>query len=61
VVLTAGDAAREALAALIGAGGQWVTITDDRRHVTGILTAGAVVRAYRGAVQEASVTSTLAT
>jgi H+/Cl- antiporter ClcA len=39
----------EAIDALIGAGGQWVTITDDRRHVTGILTAGAVVHAYRGA------------
>lgn len=44
----------EAIDALIAAGGQWVTVTDDRRRVTGILTAGAVVRAYRGA-QEASV------
>jgi len=39
----------EAIDALLQAGGQWVTVTDSRRHVTGILTAGAVVRAYRGA------------
>jgi predicted transcriptional regulator len=49
----------EAIDALIGAGGQWVTVTDDERRVTGILTAGAVVRAYRDA-QEASAPAALA-
>ena len=28
-----------------------MTVTDDRRQVTGILTAGAVVRVYRDAVR----------
>ena len=42
---------REAIDALIGAGGQWVTVTDKQRQVTGILTAGAVVRVYRDAVR----------
>jgi chloride channel protein, CIC family len=41
----------EAIDALLQAGGQWVTVTDDERHVTAILTAGAVVRAYRDAQQ----------
>jgi hypothetical protein len=39
----------EAIDALSTAGGHWVTVTDDGRHVTGILTAGAIVRAYRRA------------
>jgi CIC family chloride channel protein len=47
----------EAIDALLQAGGQWVTVTDDQRHVTGILTAGAVVRAYRDAVQAAAPAS----
>jgi H+/Cl- antiporter ClcA/CBS domain-containing protein len=41
----------EAIDALIGGGGQWVTVTDDERRVTGILTAGAIVRDYRDAVR----------
>jgi H+/Cl- antiporter ClcA/CBS domain-containing protein len=40
----------EAIDALMDAGGQWVTVTDDERRVTGILTAGAVVRGYRESV-----------
>jgi DNA/RNA-binding domain of Phe-tRNA-synthetase-like protein len=44
----------EAIDALTQAGGQWVTVTDDQRRVTGVLTAGAVVRSYRDAVQEAT-------
>ena len=35
------------LDALIQAGGRWVTVTDDRRHVAGILSVGAVVRGSR--------------
>jgi CIC family chloride channel protein len=38
-----------AIDALTQAGGQWVTVTDGQRRVTGVLTAGAVVRAYRRA------------
>jgi predicted transcriptional regulator len=41
----------EAIDALNGAGGQWVTVTDGQRRVAGILTAGAVVRLYRDAVE----------
>ncbi|MBO0819778.1 MAG: chloride channel protein [Nocardiopsaceae bacterium] len=46
----------EAIDALISGGGQWVTVTDDERRVTGILTAGAVVRGYRDAVRASEVT-----
>jgi CBS domain-containing protein len=42
----------EAIDALTQAGGQWVTVTDDQRRVTGIVTAGAIVHAYRNAVRE---------
>ncbi|MGH3249909.1 MAG: chloride channel protein [Trebonia sp.] len=37
--------------ALLQAGGQWVTVTDSQRRVTGILSAGAIVRSYRHALQ----------
>lgn len=47
---------REAIDALNGAGGQWVTVTDEHRRVTGILTAGAVVRVYRRAVEASELT-----
>jgi chloride channel protein, CIC family len=42
--------------ALIQAGGQWVTVTDDQRHVTGILSANTVVRSYRHALQASAGT-----
>jgi hypothetical protein len=32
-------------------GAPWVTVTDDRRHVAGILTIGAVVRGHRQALE----------
>jgi chloride channel protein, CIC family len=37
--------------ALVQAGGQWVTVTDDKRRVTGILSAGDVGRSYRHALK----------
>jgi H+/Cl- antiporter ClcA len=42
--------------ALVQAGGHWVTITDDRRRVTGILSVGAVVRGYRRALEASAGT-----
>jgi CIC family chloride channel protein len=50
----------EAIDALSAAGGQWVTVTDDERHVTGILTAGAIVRAYRRAQSVSGASGTQA-
>jgi H+/Cl- antiporter ClcA/CBS domain-containing protein len=44
-----------AIDALTLSGGQWVTVTDGQRRVTGVLTAGAVVRAYRRAQGSAAL------
>jgi CIC family chloride channel protein len=48
--VTASATANVGLDAVIQAGGHWVTVTDDRRRVVGILSVGDVVRGYRRAV-----------
>jgi CBS-domain-containing membrane protein len=47
--------------ALSAAGGHWVTVTDDQRRVTGILSAGDIMRAYRRALGPAAATPATAT
>jgi CIC family chloride channel protein len=42
--------------ALMQAGGHWVTVTDGQRRVSGILSAGAIVRSYRNALQASAGT-----